>query len=353
MPAVSRIGDPARLVGLASGLLVAVAVTGLALPARALAESLPTAVPSPLDAVADWTFDPTIQLPTILAAALYLWAFLRVRREHAANPTPVSRLVLFLAGLFVIEYALQGPVDHYEAVLFSDHMIQHLMLMMVAAPLIAMSAPITLLLRVASPAVRTRWILPILHSRILRLVTHPLVGSILFAGVMWVTHFSGIYELALRDDVAHDLEHLAYLVAALLFWWPLVGRDPSPWHVAYPIRLGAMLVQMFLESFLGIAIMNASQPLYAYYTTIHLSYISTIGDQQLAGAIMWGGGGTVMLFAGLLVFYDWMGAEEKEAVRIDARLDREEREHHTRGGRPLPHPNRFATNGREGADPRR
>ena len=348
VPGISPVAAGAAVAGLAAG----IAIAGLALPAHVLAHEvagdLPTAVPGPLDAIADWSFDPTIQVPILLAALFYAWAFLRVRRDHPANPSPVSRLVLFLTGLFVIEYALQGPVDHYEAVLFSDHMIQHLLLMMVAAPFIAMSAPITLLLRVASPRVRARWILPILRSRLIRLATHPLVGSVVFAGVLWATHFSPVYELALTNPVVHDLEHITYLVAAFLFWWPLVGRDPSPWHVPHPIRLGAMLLQMFQGSFLGIAIMNAGKPLYPYYASIHLSYISTIGDQQLAGAIMWGGGGTVMLFAGLLVFYDWMGVEEKAAARIDARLDREEREHHTRGGRALPHPKRFAAPDRGG-----
>jgi putative membrane protein len=317
----------ARSVATAAGLAL---LAGLALPGPTLghvaAGVAPVPMPTLLDLVADWSFDPSIQLPVILAAVLYLWAVIRVRRDHPDNPVPTARIVTFLAGLAVIEYALQGPVDHYEATLFADHMTQHLLLMMVAAPLLVMSAPVTLLLRVASPRSRARWILPVLHSRLLRLVSHPIVASALYAGVLWATHFSSIYELALENDTVHYLEHAAYLTAALLFWWPMLGRDPSPWRVSHPLRLVVMLLQMAQGAFLGIAVMNAGAPLYAHYADLRLSWITPIADQQLAGAVMWGLGGLGFLAAGLVIFYDWMRVEEEAAVRIDARLDREERE---------------------------
>jgi putative membrane protein len=326
---------PARVVAGWRGVPLAVLAAGavalavsLAVPAQALAHAAGelTAVPepTPLDAIADWSFDPSIQVPALLAAALYLWAVLRVRREHPGNPVPLSRLVSFLAGLAVIEYALQGPVDHYESILFADHMSQHLLLMMVAAPLLVMGAPVTLLLRVASPRARTRWIMPLLHSRLVRLVSHPIVASVLFAGILWVTHFSSVYELSLENDTVHNAEHLAYLAASLLFWWPMVGRDPSPWNVSHPLRLVVMLLQMTQGAFLGIAIMNAGAPLYAHYADLQLTWITPLADQQLAGAIMWGAGGLGFLAAGLVIFFDWMRVEEQAALRVDARLDREE-----------------------------
>jgi putative membrane protein len=315
-----------------------VAVAGMLLlghPGRVLADEVPTVAPTPRDAILDWSFVPSIQVPTLLAAALYLGAVRRVRRRHPDNPVPLARTLSFLAGLAVIEYALQGPVDHYEATLFSDHMIQHLLLMMVAAPLFVMSAPVTLLLRVASPQVRARWILPLLHSRPLRLVSHPIVASIVFSGIMWVAHFSFIYELALENDSVHNAEHLAYLASALLFWWPMIGRDPSPWRVSYPVRLVAMLLQMGVGAFLGVAIMDATAPLYPHYAALQLTWITPLADQQLGGAIMWGAGGLGFLATALLVVYDWMHAEEKAAARMDARLDREERARRTRGAAPV------------------
>ena len=317
----------AALAGLAASL--AVLAAWLLAPAAALASGAatsPTPPPSLLDLVTGWSFDLTVQVPVMASALAFVWAVRRVNARHPASPVPAARTITFLAGLAVVEYALQGPPDAWSEVLFSVHMIQHLLLMIVAAPLLVASAPVTLALRVASPRARTQWILPILHSRLVRMLTNPLIASALFAGILWVTHFTVIYELTLQDGLLHDAEHLAFLAAGLLFWWPMLGRDPSPWRVSHPVRLVAMLFEMSQGAFLGIAIMNAGAPLYAYYANIHLGWISTMADQQLAGAIMWGGGGVGFLIAGLVVFYDWMGAEEQAAARIDARLDREARE---------------------------
>ncbi len=302
-----------------------VAGAWLALPAGVFADEVPTAAPTPLDALVHWSFDPSLQVPVILAALAYLWATRRVALAHPTNPVPRSRVVAFLGGLAVIEYALQGPVDYYEGTLFADHMLQHLLLMMVAAPLLVMGAPITLALRAASPNFRARWLLPVLRSRPIRWASHPVVTASLFAGVLWVAHFSSIYELTLENDTLHNLEHLAFLTAALLFWWPMVGRDPSPWRLSHPVRLLLVLLQMAQGAFLGVAVMNAPAPLYAHYAALHLAWITALGDQQLAGAIMWGAGGLGFLAVGLVIFYDWMRVEEEAAVRIDARLDRQER----------------------------
>ena len=324
--ALRAAGLQAGVALLAAGLATALLAIGwLALPVRALADAVPTAAPTLLDAVDHWSFDPTIQVPAILSALAYLYGVRLVRARHPGNPVPLARTLAFLGGLVVIEIATQGPIDYYEATLFSVHMAQHLLLMMVAAPLLVMGAPITLLLRVAPPDVRNRRILPLLHSRPLRVLTHPLVASAMFAGALWVSHFSPIYELALENDTVHNFEHLAFLVAALLFWWPMVGRDPGPWHLSPPVRLAAMLLQMAQGAFLGVAIMNARAPLYAHYADLHLAWIRAIDDQQLAGAIMWGAGGVGFLVLSLLVFYEWMRTEEQAAARVDARLDREAR----------------------------
>ena len=175
----------------------------LALPVHVLADQVPTAQPTLLDAVDHWSFDLSIQLPAILAALAYLYGVRIVARRHPGNPVPLARIASFLGGLAIIELAVQGPIDYYEATLFADHMTQHMLLMMVAAPLLVMGAPITLLLRVASPQVRSRWLLPILHSRTVRLLSHPIVALGLFAGVLWVTHFSAVYELSLENDTLH------------------------------------------------------------------------------------------------------------------------------------------------------
>ena len=313
---VPGLARPAVVAGLAAAWLIAAGTV-------AAAESVPQ--PTPIDVLRDWSFDLSVQVPLLLTAAAYLYAVRRVNRAHPASPVPASRSLAFLAGLAVIEFALQGVVGTYDDVVFADHMIQHLLLMMVAAPLLVLGAPITLALRVATPTFRRRWLLPVLHSRPVEWLSHPLVAWLLFAGSLWGTHFSGIYELALTNGTVHDAEHLELLLAALLFWWPMLGRDPSRWRLGYPVRLVLMLLQMVQGSWLGVAILNSQTPLYAHYVDVHLGWITPLADQQTAGAIMWIAGDVGFLIFTLIVLADWMRAERAATARLDARLDREQR----------------------------
>lgn len=273
----------------------------------------------------DWSFDPTIVLPLLLAGTLYLQAVRRVDAAHPGNPVPASRTVAFLGGLVAIEIALQSPIEHYDTTLFADHMVQHILLMFVAAPLIALGAPITLLLRAVPADVRTRIVLPILHSRIVRVVSFPVVTWCLFTAVMWGTHFSPWFDLALEDPFVHQLEHAAFFGAALLFWWPVVGLDPSPWRLPYPVRVLYTFLQMPQNTFLSLAIFSAGAPLYAHYATVARSWGPTpLADQQAAGAIMWVVGDLTFVGALILLVLAWMRAEDRSAAADDARVAREE-----------------------------
>ena len=138
-------------------------------------------------------------------------------------------------------------------------MVQHVLLMLVAAPLLALAAPITLLLRVTSPGTRRRWILPVLHSRVVRFIGVPgrRPGS-MFAAMMWAAHFSPLFNAALEDPLVHDLEHALFLAGALLFWWPAVALDPAPWRMSHPVRIGYLFMQMTQNTFLAVVILNAT-----------------------------------------------------------------------------------------------
>lgn len=271
-----------------------------------------------------WSFDAHVWLPLLAAGLLYLLGVRRVAREHPANPAPRWRAWSWYGGLAAVLVALQSPIEAYDTTLFSVHMIQHLLLTMVAAPLLALGAPITLLLRVASPGTRQRIILPLLHSWPVRVASFPVVTWIVFAGVQWATHFSPLYDAALENEAAHFLEHSLYLGTAMLFWWPVVGADPSPWRLPHPVRLGYLFLGMPQSSFLGLAILSAPNVLYQHYATLERAWgPAPLADQQLAGGIMWVGGDLVFLVGVVLAVWTWMRAEEAEAVRVDARLDRE------------------------------
>jgi cytochrome c oxidase assembly factor CtaG len=315
-------GTPIRLAGAigsvtASGLWIALA---LAMPRVVLAhgDGIPPE-PSLEGFVFGWSFDPAIWIPLLLSAAAFLWAVRRVNDAHPGNPVPGDRTIAWLAGLAAIAVALQSGIEQWDSTLFSVHMVQHLLLIFVAAPLLVLGAPITLLLRVATPAVRRRWILPALNSRVVRVVGHPLFAWLLFGAVMWGSHLSPLFDAALEDDLVHDLEHVLYLVSAILFWWPVVGRDPSPYRMGHPARAFYVFLQMPLNSFLGVLILFSTQVLYAHYATTGRPWGPTpLEDQQLAGAIMWGGGDVAFLVALLLVIAAWMRFEEATTLRREA-----------------------------------
>ncbi len=304
----------------AAGLAI---VGSAALPAVVAAHGVAPAPPSDvLQLLAMWTFDPLVQVPLIASAVAYVSAVRIVNAAHPANRVPVRRTVAFLAGLAAIELALQSPIEHYDTTLFSVHMVQHILLTMIAAPLIAAGAPITLLLRFARPAFRRRWIVPVLHSRVLKVLTFPVVAWVLFAAVMWGTHFSPVFNASLEEPLVHELEHLAYLVAALLFWWPIVAVDPSPWRMAYPLRVLYAFLQMPQNTFLALAIFASSEPMYPHYASLARTWgPSVLDDQQIAGAVMWVFGDLTFLAAILFVVFGWMRQEDRDTARTDARED--------------------------------
>ena len=312
-------------VGVVATTLLALATTLFALatapPARAHGGVLPP--PPEVGAfVLGWSLHPQVLLPLLAAAAAYLWAVRRVNAAHPANPVPVDRPVFFLVGLGCLGVALMSGIERYDTELFSVHMVQHLLLVFGAAPAIVLAAPITLLLRVATPGVRNRWILPFLRSRVVRVIAHPLVAWLLFTFVMWGSHLSPLFDAALEDPLVHDVEHALYLGTALLFWWPVVGRDPSPWRLPYPARIFYLFLQMPLNSFLGVAILFSDRALYPHYLTTGRTWPPTpLEDQQLAGAIMWGVGDAAFVVAILLVIAAWMRHDEAVTRRREALED--------------------------------
>ncbi len=316
---------PSALLPAIVRLLPAVAVAGawLALGRPVLAHGDAAPEPTFPGVLTAWSFDPTLQLPILAAAVLYFAAFRHVNRIHAANPVSASRLASWLVGLVAVEIALQSPIDTYEGSLFSVHMVQHMILIFAAAPFLVAAAPITLVLRAANQQQRKRIVLPILHSRLMRTFSNPVVAWIVFTAVLWGTHFSPLFDLALENDYVHDGEHLLYLVSAMLFWWPIVGTDPMPWRLPYPARVVYVFLQMPQNSFLGLALFRATTILYPHYATLDRTWGPTpMADQQLAGGIMWVGGDLLFLFAVIATTLAWAMYEERQSKIDDAREDR-------------------------------
>jgi putative copper resistance protein D len=299
---------------LALGLAVAV-------PARTIAHGEDAPAPAFPDVLFLWRPEP-ILLFTLIAAALG-WVILtrRVSVAHPVNPQPRWRSAAFLGGLAVLAVALMSPIEAYEGQLFSVHMLQHMLIELAAAPLLLLGAPATLALRAASPSVRAR-LLSVLHSRAVTVLSFPLLGWVVFAAVNWGWHFSSLYNDALETPWLHDVQHLTFLGAALLFWWPVVGADPARWRLPHPVRLFYLFLAMPQNSFLGIALMSAPLGLYPHYLTNGRDWgPSPIVDQNIGGMLMWTGGDVVFLLAMGLVVAAWVRAEDRRTARDDARED--------------------------------
>ncbi len=308
----------------AAPILAVLAVAATAPAALAHGGQVPAEPPDAANLVLGWSFDPLVWLPAIVALLLWRSGVGRVNRAHPGNPVPRRRTWAWVTGVAAVLVALDSGIERYDTTLFSIHMVQHMLLTLVAPLLLVYAGPITLLLRASSAETRRRWILPILHSRVVRFLSFPVVSWLLFAAVMWGSHFSPLFDASLENEWIHRMEHALFLGAALLFWWPVVGSDPSPWRMRPAVKVLYVGLQMPQNTFLALAIYLASTPLYAHYvTTVRAWGPSPLEDQQAAGGIMWLGGDLIFLTALILLVYVWMRDEERRTVGEDRRLEGE------------------------------
>jgi putative copper resistance protein D len=280
--------------------------------------TVPSEPPSVTSLLLGWTFEPLPTIGITVALLVWRWAVRCVDIAHPANPVPRSRTLAFVGGMVAIAVALLSGIDRYDTALFSVHMVQHILLTLVAAPLIALSGPITLALRAASPHTRRTILLPILHARVTRILAFPVVAWLVLAIVMWVSHFSALFDAALEDPLIHDIEHGLYLGAALLFWWPAVARDPAPWRMSHPVRAMYTFLQMSQNTFLAVVLLNVQEVLYHHYATLVRPWgLPPLADQQLAAAIMWVTGDLIFLGAIMTILVGWSRAESRDTARAD------------------------------------
>ncbi|RPH34623.1 MAG: cytochrome c oxidase assembly protein [Chloroflexi bacterium] len=308
-----------------AGLLTGVGVytAALAAPVVALAHGPVPPAPTLPGVLLAWTFNPLPLAAVVVAAVGYWWLARRVARRHPRNPVPRYRHWAWGGGLAAVVVALLSPVETYSGALLTVHMFQHLLLQFVAAPLLLLAAPVTLVLRAVDQDTR-RTLLVVLHSRIVRVVTFPLLALFLFAAVNWGWHFSELYDHALEVEWVHVVQHATLFGVALLFWFPVIGADPGPWRLPYPARLFYLFLAMPQNSFLGVAIMNAAGVLYPHYATLERDWgPDPLIDQQAAGTLMWVWGDLTFLLAMLLVIVAWVRQEERRTARDEARQDAE------------------------------
>lgn len=250
-------------------------------------------------ALQSWTFDPWIIVPLVVAAGIYFRGWRELRRQMPDRFT-AWRLVAFLSGLAIIFVAIASPLDAFAGLLLQVHMVQHILLMMMAPPLILLGAPAIPMLRGLPQSVAKTGLGPFLAWPALRrlghFLAHPVVcwTSFVVANLAW--HIPALYELALRSPFWHRVEHICFLGTALLFWWPVIQPWPSisrwPRWAMIPYLLLADLQNTALSAF----IVFYERVIYPTYATVpRLWGISVLNDQAAAGSIMWVLGSVIFL----------------------------------------------------------
>lgn len=276
---------------------------------------------TPLRLLTEATLDPVMTTGLLLAAAAYLWGVRRLRARGDEWSTARTAAWL-LGGLGSIAATTLSGVAAYENTLFSVHMMQHMVLSMVAPVFLALGAPVTLALRTL-PAGGRQVMLDVLHSRAVRVLTFPLIPFLLFVASPFALYFTGWYPATLGNEWLHQGMHLHFLLVGCLFFWPLVGLDPVPGQVAHPLRMLILVATLPLHAILGLTIMNESRLIAGtHYLSLDLFWSDPVSEQRVGGGLLWASGDLVGLIMLGAAAYQWMRASEREGVREDRRLDR-------------------------------
>jgi len=251
-----------------------------------------------------WQFAPVVTVAVGLAAAGYLWGAWRVDRRHPARPWPWWRTVLFLGGLAVIVLATQSGIGVYDDVLAWVHMVQHLLLLMVAPPLLVAGQPVTLLLHASRNPLHT-WAKRAVRSRVATFLTWPPFGLALYCATIVGTHLTALSRLVLQNQTLHNAEHVFYLIVGYLFFLPLLGHEPIKWRVSYPIRLLVLALAMPVDTFTGLVLGYANQGDVVPVDHRPPGAPAPVQDLHWAGAVMWIGGDALMLLYMMIVLWMW------------------------------------------------
>jgi cytochrome c oxidase assembly factor CtaG len=267
-----------------------------------------------------WTFDPALDASLGTAAVLYAWGARTVSARHPDTPWSGRHCAYFQSGIALLWVILQGPIGAFDDTFFWAHMVQHIALVMVCAPLLLLGAPVLLLLRVSSPQLRRQWVVPVLRSRLAYALASPATTWLVLALVIVGTHFTPFYELTLEHPNLHRfVEHPLFLGAALLYFYPLLPGNLAIRRLAPAGRVLSLLLMMVPETMTGFFIYASPYVMYPYYTQVYRPFgPAALADQQLGGALMWAGSMLIDTGWVALAAHEWLLSEARKGRRLDA-----------------------------------
>jgi putative copper resistance protein D len=264
---------------------------------------------------------------SLLALALVLlYAAGLVRLHRRGDRWPVGRTIAWMSGVAVMAFVTLSGVMTYGMTMLSVHMVQHMTLAMVVPVLLVLGAPVTLLLRATPPARRGQVgprerVLSVMHSRVVAVLTHPIVAFAIFVTAAPMVYFSGLFGYAMANHTGHMLMSLHFLLGGYLFYEVVIGTDPLPRRPAYPIRVVMVLAAAGFHAFFGVGVMMSARLIAGDYYRLLGTEIAwlpdTLEDQRLAGGITWGFGEIPALAVLLVLLVQWSRSDEREARRRD------------------------------------
>ena len=263
-----------------------------------------------------------------MAAVLYLLA---VRRLHRRGDSwPAGRTVAWVAGCAMVLFATSSGLGRYAEAQFSIHMMAHMLLGMIAPILLVLGGPVTLALRALPAAGRgdppglREAIAGAMHSRVARFITHPVFVFALFLTSFPALYFTSLFEVMIASHLGHLVMNLHFLVVGYLYYWVIIGVDPSPRQVQPMIKLAMLLGALPFHAFFGLALMNSHTAMAAdYYNGLGLPWVTDlVGEQRLGGAIAWGATELPIIIVMIALLSQWASSDEREARRSDRIGDR-------------------------------
>ncbi|MFE5137067.1 cytochrome c oxidase assembly protein [Streptomyces fagopyri] len=275
-----------------------------------------------------WSADPFFLVACLVGLGLYGWGVVRLARRGDA--WSAGRTVSFVVGVLTVMLMMCTSLNDYGMVMFSVHMVQHMVISMLSPILILLGAPITLALRALPVAARRgtkgprELLLMFLHSRFMRIITHPAFTIPLFIASLYALYFSPLFDFLMGSRTGHTVMMCHFLAVGLVFFWPIMGVDPGPHRPGYLLRMLELFAGMPFHAFFGIALMMASTPMVETYKNPPASLaIDALTDQNAAGGIAWAFSEIPSVLVLLALLFQWYGSEQRQARRTDRAADRD------------------------------
>jgi cytochrome c oxidase assembly factor CtaG/putative copper export protein len=278
----------------------------------------------------DWRFDLIFGTAAIALAGVYMAGAWRLRKRGDTWPT--GRIVAWLCGTAVLLFTTSSGIGRYMPAMFSMHMAAHMLLSMMVPVLLVLGAPVTLALRALpaaggdDPPGPREWLLAALHSRVSRILTNPIVATVIFVAGFYGLYFGGIFDVAASSHAAHVAMNLHFLVTGYLFYWVVIGVDPTPRPIPPIAKLAVVFASLPLHALFGVVLMGTKSVLAGnFYQSLQLSWHNDLlGDQRLGGGIAWSAGEVPLVLVLLALLVQWRRSDQRVATRMDRAADRDD-----------------------------